>query len=427
MARLRGSQLIKDSFWSLIGNAVARGLSLLAGIFIARFLGKDIFGEYGLIKSTILTIGVFSSFGLGFTSTKFVADYKREAPENIKLFIRYSTKITLIFSGVTSLLLFITASYVATIIFEAQSLIVPLRFLAILIVFNAITTTQIGILSGLGEFKTLAKINGFIGVLTFFLSVMLTYIWNFQGALIALLLLQILNCVLNFIAVRKNIPLSAIPILEDKNLQNRILKFSTPIALQAAVYNITSWTGSVLLVRFANFGELGMYNAAMQWNAIILFIPGIMRNVVLSHLSSNSHKQEEHGKVLNHTIIINILATLFPSIIVVIISPFIATFYGNTFEGLSFLIILAVSSTIFMSINNVYSQAFTSINKNWEMFILRFFRDTGVLFGFVLLMKNFKINGMYSLLTSKLIVSILFLLFVNRYYSYLIRRDKYST
>ena len=323
LVRIKRNQLIKDSLWSLSGNAVGRGLSLLAGIFIARFLGKDIFGEYGLIKSTILTIGVFSTFGLGYTATKFIADFKRDSPEYIKLFIRYATKITLVFSGAMAVLLLVFAPYVARVIFEATSLTTPLRFLAVLIVFNAITTTQIGMLSGLGEFKILAKINGIIGILTFLISVILTYFWKFQGALIALCIVQILNCIFNYLAVKIHIPIVNKHVSKNIALQKRILTFSIPIALQEAVYSITSWTGSVLLVRFANFGELGMYNAAMQWHSLILFIPGIMKNVVLSHLSATSDLNTNHTKVLHQTQNINLFATIIPCIIVAIFIPWI--------------------------------------------------------------------------------------------------------
>ena len=62
--RIRQSPLFKDSMWSLIGSTVGRGLSLIAGILVARFLGKDIYGEYGIIKTTLIYIEIFSTFGL---------------------------------------------------------------------------------------------------------------------------------------------------------------------------------------------------------------------------------------------------------------------------------------------------------------------------------------------------------------------------
>ena len=62
--RFRNSALLKDSSWSLIGNIVGKGFSLIAGIVVARCLGKEVYGEYGIIKSTLLMIALFSSFGL---------------------------------------------------------------------------------------------------------------------------------------------------------------------------------------------------------------------------------------------------------------------------------------------------------------------------------------------------------------------------
>ena len=38
--RLKGSDLAKDSFWALFGNFIGKGLSLIAGIAVARFSWK---------------------------------------------------------------------------------------------------------------------------------------------------------------------------------------------------------------------------------------------------------------------------------------------------------------------------------------------------------------------------------------------------
>ena len=40
--RLLQSKLFKDSFWAVFGNGLGNALLLLAGILIARFLGKDL-------------------------------------------------------------------------------------------------------------------------------------------------------------------------------------------------------------------------------------------------------------------------------------------------------------------------------------------------------------------------------------------------
>ena len=81
--RLLNSKLINDSFWSIVGNLVGRGLGLVAGIYVARQLGKDIYGEYSAIKNMVLFMSVISNFGLGFTATKFVADYTKNSEHGL--------------------------------------------------------------------------------------------------------------------------------------------------------------------------------------------------------------------------------------------------------------------------------------------------------------------------------------------------------
>ena len=99
-------QLLKDSFWAVFGNAIGKGLLLLAGIAVARFLGRDSYGEYGLIRNTILTIGIFSTFGIGYTATKFISQGMAKFPDRIFLIYHILIKITLIASIVISALIF---------------------------------------------------------------------------------------------------------------------------------------------------------------------------------------------------------------------------------------------------------------------------------------------------------------------------------
>lgn len=422
-SQFKKSQLLKDSFWSLLGNVVGRGLALLAGILVARFLGKELFGEYGIIRNTILTIGTFSTFGLGYTATKFVAELKISSPGKIPAFIQIANKVTLAFSGCMAVFLFAFADFVAEEWLGTTHLGLPLRILSILIVFNAITNTQIGVLSGFGRFKELAKINSFIGFLTFIFSAVLTYFFALTGALLALLIVQITNCILNYSLVRKETHGYNTPESADKTLLKNIFDFSTPIAMQEAVYSATQWMASLLLVRLATFGDLGMYTAAMQWNAIILFIPGILRNVVLSHLSGHTTDSEAHEKVLNQTVLINFFTSLVPCVFVFFLSDAIASSYGNSFEGLGSLISLACFATIFISISNVYAQAYMSKGLNWHMFVIRLVRDLGmVVLAFLLISSSqINLNGAFILVLSLIVVHALFLLLIVAVYKIRVR------
>ena len=180
-----------------MGSAIGKGLALLAGIVVARLLGSEAYGEYGTIRNTLLMIAIFSTMGLGYSATKFIAESRATGNHSrIVATHRIATIITKIVSGFIAILLVIVAKDVAIWI-DAPHLAGALRLSAIAIVFNAINTTQAGELAGFSAYKALAKNNAIAGIVTFFTSIILTYYQGFNGAIIALILSLFVNVVLN--------------------------------------------------------------------------------------------------------------------------------------------------------------------------------------------------------------------------------------
>ncbi|MFV0536925.1 MAG: oligosaccharide flippase family protein [Dysgonomonas sp.] len=413
--KVADSRILKDSFWAVFGNVIAKGLSLIAGIVVARLLGKDIFGEYGMIKNTLATMAIFSTFGLGYTATKYVAEFKNVSASVVSQVIKYSTKITLCTSGLMAVIIFVFANYISNTILKAPDLGISLKLTAIWVVFNALTTTQIGILSGFGSFKGMARVNTYIGVFIFFFSIILTYLWGLEGALFTLLLGQMLNFYLNYRLVKKNEKEIDVKVESSLSLVSipDLLKFSFPVALQEVLFSITGWVVSLLLVRLSTYGELGSYSAALQWYILVLYIPGVLRNVVLTHLSENLNNDKIYSKILNRILLINFLSTLIPFIIIFAFSGFIASFYGTSFQGIGLLISLATLNAIPACLSNVYAQAYMSKGKNWLMLVLRLIRDVSFIgISYYLIVNNSGDDGAMNLVIASLITSALFLFLV---------------
>jgi O-antigen/teichoic acid export membrane protein len=414
IGKMLGSRLVMDSFWSLFGNVLSKGLALAAGIVVARLLGKDIFGSYGIVKTTLLSLAVFSSFGLGYTTTKLLAETNDKRLQSA--IVRVAYRISLCFGALLAFLLALSAEWLAVQILNAPNLILPMRVLSFLVVSNAVIATQVGIFSGLGKFKDLAKINAFMGFITFFSSFTLAFFYGFEGALAALALSQLVNLIFNFIKIKKL--LSSVNSGIEHHLSKSLLKFSLPIALQEGVYLVSTWFVAYFVILFADFGEFGMYTAAMQWNAVVLFVPGILRNVILSHLSYQNRNLHKHNEILNITLKLNLVATLVPSLLVWLFSTFLSSLYGESFTGLGNLISLAVMTSVLISLSNVYTQAYMSKGLNWQMLGFRFFRDGGILILTYMLLKYQveQFSGAYAPILSALIINALFLIFMIGFY-----------
>lgn len=376
--KLKKSSLFKDSMWSLIGSTVGRGLSLIAGILVARFLGKEIYGEYGIIKTTLIYIEIFSTFGLGYTATKYIADYKKTNPEKVSAVCKAALKITLFTSGLMALVVLVFAKQIAEII-DAPHLYNTLRITAAGIIVNAINVAQIGVLSGFAEFKVIARNTTISGIVTFVLTATLTYIWGLNGAVIALVLSYGTQCLINNISVRALVKQFEKSADTQRGLYKELFFFSFPIALQESLYSITSWVISFMLIKLTGYGELGLYSAAGQWAAIISFIPGILRNVTLSHLSSNMTNRSAHDRTLRAMLAVNIISTSVMFLGILVFQNLICSFYGETFVGLKAVLLVLTFNTICSNASNVYVQEFMAQSKNWFVFVCKIIRDVGTL------------------------------------------------
>lgn len=54
--------LVKGVFWSLFGSVLSKALVFLSWILVARILGRESYGEYGLIRNTVLMFSAFRRF-----------------------------------------------------------------------------------------------------------------------------------------------------------------------------------------------------------------------------------------------------------------------------------------------------------------------------------------------------------------------------
>ncbi|WP_165750500.1 oligosaccharide flippase family protein [Cellulophaga sp. Z1A5H] len=420
--KITRNELLNDSFWAVFGNIFGKGLSLLSVILIARILGKDLYGEYGVIINTVISLTILGSFGLSYTSTKFVAELNRKDPTLLYAIINNIQKITIYFTLSLSIGCFFLSEIIAVDLLKEPKLSFLLKISTLYIVFNGLSRTQIGILAGLKQFKNLAKINGIIGVSSIILSVFLSYYFSIIGAIIAIILIQALNCFLNYRLIKKNIIKNKI----KRTINTKeILKFSFPVALQEAVYAILTWCFSLILVRYSNIGEVGLYSAAAYWSALILFIPGILRNVILSHMSTNLDDEKKHNNILKTVLLINFTITFIISIIIYFSSDYIIKIYGENFVQLKNVLNISVFTTIFVSISNVYAQAYMSKNKNWTMLIFRLIRDSSILLiSYYLININNGANGALHLAKSAFISNIIFFFLMAIFYEFYVKNEK---
>lgn len=358
----------------MVGAVLARGLQLIAFVFVARKLGKVAFGELGIIQSTIGMFGTFAGLGLGLTATKHVAEFRYKDPRRAGHIIALSSLIALASSALACVAAFLSSNWLAIHALKAQHLSGTLRLSSLMLFFLAVAGAQTGVLGGFEAFRSIATVNLVGGLGSFPILVAGVHWFGLTGAVGGLICSQAAYCVLNQIAIRKQARLSGVPIHtrgcgEEWSV---IWRFSLPAMLSSAIVGPINWACSIILVnRPTGYAEMGVFSVANQWRLAVLFVPITIGAIVLPLLSS-LRAQNEHmlyQQVLKINVLFNGSITFLMVIPVAVLSPYIMTAYGSSFtKGWPVLVLLGLTA-ILMSINNVIGQAIASQGKMWIGFL----------------------------------------------------------
>lgn len=372
-----GGGLARGMFWTLAGAMIARGLGLIASVVAARLLGREGFGELGIIQSTVAMFSAFAGFGLGLTATKHVAEFRTDDRARAGRIITLSGLMAGIFGAIVALALALFAGPLAKYSLAAPHLSGLLKISAGLIFLGALNGAQTGALSGLEAFKTIARVNLWNGLASF--PILIAGVWwgGLMGAVWGLVASLGVNWLLNHLALRAEARRAGV-MLGFAELRNGawrresdiLWRFSLPAMLCSFMVLPVHWLCMALLAQQpAGYAEMGTFTAANQWRTAILFVPQAMAGIVLPALAGlhGEHNRERYLRVLwsNVALIAGIAATL--ALGVVLFSDVIIRSYGAGFsEGRETLIYLALSAVV-LSINQVLGVDLISRGRMWQV------------------------------------------------------------
>lgn len=370
-----GSRIASGAFWSFTGTAIAKLMVLIGGILCAHILGKEAYGEFGMVRSTISLFVVLGTAGVGLTATKYIAEYRNSDKEHIASIYLLTNGFAVCTGLLVTLIILLSSSFLAETTLQTPHLVYSIRWGAILLFFTVMNGAQTGTLAGFENFKGIA-INNFIG--SFFETICMligAYKYGVDGAVVGFGMGFVVLNIVNYIAIRQTFQNNNIRIswqLYRRSDTKLLYLFSLPAALSSLMVTPVFWIVRSMLVRHSGYGELALYEAADQWKIIILFIPGAVSQIVLPILSSivNSN-QDAFWRVLKINILLNVIITSIVSIFVCVASPFIISMYGNGFDNPMPLIYLGLS-TIFTSLSTVVGLSISSRSKMWTGFSFNF-------------------------------------------------------
>lgn len=276
------NRLLGGLYWTLVGTAASRGAVLVASLLIARLLGRDAFGEFGAIDSTVGMFAVLGNLGLSLSAIKFVTRYRHSDPQRAGRILALCLVLSLAAGAAATVALAAAAPWLANIALHIPRLSIDLQIAALVLLLSAVNGTLNGVMLGLQAFRTNGRVNVIVGLVSIPILVGGALLSGIRGAVIGMVVVQAVNTVamavaLTPIAMRHGLR----PVWRGCFVEcGTLLRFSVAATLNSSLVAPVNWLLVMLLVNFGGgYSELGLFQVANNWFLVLLFIPGKLSQV----------------------------------------------------------------------------------------------------------------------------------------------------
>jgi len=418
------TRLARGAFWSLVGTAISRPLMLAASIFVARLLGKEVFGEFGIIRGTIETFGTFAGLSLGLTATKHVAEFRTRDPGRAGRILVLSNLTAVGVGSALGLALVVVAPWFAAGALNAPHLRGSLCTGSLLLLLYALTGAQTGALSGFEAFRTVARVNLCVGLVAFPLLIAGAYVGGLEGAVWGMTVALGVHAILNHFALRAEASRAAVPLRITGCMRewSVLWQFSLPAVITSGVTLLGTWLCPLLLVQQPDgYREMGVFSAASYWFLALACLPNVLGRVATPMLAER-HSVADHAgsrKIFRLTVAINVTATLPIVVVASLASPWIVLLYGREFarDWPTFVVILLCAAAL--AVIKPAERVITAHGRMWTLLLLY----TGLAV-FTLLFTLWLIgSGAFGMALARLIAYAIHVALINLVAMYVLRTD----
>jgi O-antigen/teichoic acid export membrane protein len=365
-------RIASGSVWAIWGSVVSRVLALGSMIALARILGPQAFGQFGLVQATIGVAGLMAGIGFGTTATRFIASHAREG-ERVGQIIGLLNQLTCAVLTLAVLLVLWLAPIISRGALHSEHLQRALCIGTALLTANVLRGVQSGTLAGFERFDRIARLNIIEGIASCALVPSLGYLGGLEGGIAGLAIGSLLAW---FVGERVKARLLASAEIRVRYRGAwrdwRILTgYSLPSLLANLVATPVLWYAMTMLASASGgYEALGLYNAAYQWQGPLIFLPMILTSSSIPVLV----QEWEHGSRANFRrtttwiALITLAATLVPAVIVALSAKPVMAFYGRAFaDGWSVLVVLVLAAPLH-ALTRVASGALYGMNRAWRVF-----------------------------------------------------------
>lgn len=284
--------------WSAAAGIATSGFNFLLSIAVARLLGRDTFGRFGMVQTTIAAVAGVAQLAMGFMATKYIAEFRFSDRGRAGRVVSLCAAVSMVTATLAAASLWFGASWLAANSLRAPNLTLVLKISVVMVFFTVLTGYQVGVLAGLESYRNLAYLAAATGLVNLSAAAAGAFIGELPGAVAGLGIASFFQWVM-FRSVtgaacrRAGITVPRIGFWEERPL---FFWFALPAALSGLSSMPAVWISSAFLARQPNgFSELGLYTAALNLRTIVFFLPTLLNRVTMSLLNSQKGSRDWSG------------------------------------------------------------------------------------------------------------------------------------
>lgn len=326
-------RIIKTSFIVLIGLILSKLIFYGYRIIIAKYYGPE---AYGLFSLALMISGFFialSSIGLIDGILRYVSLYRgKDEEDKINYLFKFSLKVLLVSSTISSILLFLLSNFISITIFHNPDLVIYLQIFSVTIFLSVLSNLFLAVIRAFEQVGLYSFIQNILSnFLKLILLILLVFIGFKSNAIsvsyllgtVGVLIVSYLVCKYSLpqIFLRKELSKS-----DQKKIVSRLFTYSWPIVFLAIAGSLLYWIDSFAIGYFHSAKEVGFYNAAVPIAALFdmalvifiqLFFPLILKEYSKKNIKLIRELSKQVGKwvfMINFPFLLLVL--FFPGVII---------------------------------------------------------------------------------------------------------------
>ena len=356
--------------WNIVRWGVSQGATFAVNIASARALGRETFGAFGILQTSLQTFTQVASFSTASTATKYVAEFRATDPRRAGRIARLCQALVSASGLVVAAGVIALSGPIAARALGVPGLQAHVAVLGIAAFFTVAGLFHGGVLAGLNRFDRLAAVSLVAAPAFVVAGAASAFRFGLPGAVGALAGNAVLVWWLTRSAAVRELDRLGMRAGLSESLEERgiISHFALPGALTGLTAMPAIWIASAVLVRQPHgLGEMALFAAASNFRSIVLFIPGVLSGTAIPALNDTKGRGDVAAfrGIFRSTLGVTVGVTGASALAISLGAPLLLPIYGADFGKGALALAILMGSTVLDGASGIMMGAFQSTARMW--------------------------------------------------------------